>query len=444
MPAVIEATRTIARRAVRPETPARLRLWSAVTIVAAVALLASLSLLMARVQEQVRIIGDEAAPQAATAADLYFALSDMDAQVARMVLTAGQDELAGSQIDALGTYQERSRQVDADVQKALSAPSDHDLVLELMGHLATYRERVWQTLTAGDAAAGYYTQATNVLHLDLLPAAKDLRDRGAERLSQAYGRKSVTEGRAVTVAVVLGAALLLLLLALQVWLARRFRRVLNPALLAATGLTAALVIPAVAVLTLQASRLNEARDDSLTPFLALSQARAISYDAAADTSRYLISDNLAYYDDDFRRKSGCLTTGGSCGPEAGEIEGGLPAVAGEIGGGLPAVAGRSDVLTRWQAYRADHERIVGLARGGRSAEAVGALTGIRRGDASFDFSYFDAAVADIATARSNDFDQALHDAKTILTGWPWIPVAVLGLVILLIPVAVRKRFAEYR
>jgi hypothetical protein len=441
VPAVIEATRTIARRTVRAETPARLRLWTVLTVLTAAALLASLSLLLARVQEQVRIIGDEAAPQAATAADLYFALSDMDAQVARMVLTAGRDELAGSQIDALGTYQERSRQVDADVRKALSAASDDDRVLELMGHLATYRERVWQALTAGDAGAGYYTQATTVLHLDLLPAAKDLRDRSAERLSQAYGRKSATEGRAVTVAVVLGAALVILLLALQVWLARRFRRILNPALLAATVLTVALVIPAVAVLTLQASRLSEARDDSLEPLLALSQARAVSYDAAADTSRFLISGNLAYYADDFTRKSGCLTSGGSCGPAAGRIDGGLPAVA---GGPDVSPADREQVLTRWQAYRTDHERIVALARGGRNDEAVGALTGIRRGDASFDFAYFDAAVADIAAARTSDFDRARRDANLLLTGWPWIPVAVLGLVILLVPLAVRKRFAEYR
>ncbi|GIF19980.1 hypothetical protein BJ973_002115 [Actinoplanes tereljensis] len=441
MPAVIEATRTIARRAVRPETPARLRLWATLTVLTAVALLVSLSLLMARVQQQVRIIGDEAAPQAATAADLYFALSDMDAQVARMVLTADRDELAGSQIDALGTYQERSRQVDADVQKALSAESDHDRVLELMGHLATYRERVWQTLTAGDAAAGYYTQATNVLHLDLLPAAKDLRDSSTERLSQAYARKSATEGWAVTVAVGLGAALLILLVALQVWLARRFRRVFSPALLTATALTVALIIPAVAVLTLQASRLSEARDDSLTPFLALSRARAISYDAAADTSRFLISDNLAYYDDDFKRKSTCLAAGGSCGPTADEIEGGLPSV---VGGPDVSPFDRDQVLTRWQAYRTDHERIVGLARGGKEEEAVGALTGIRRGDASFDFAYFDAAVADITAARSTEFDQALSDAKLVLTGWPWIPVAVLGLVIFLVPLAVRRRFAEYR
>jgi hypothetical protein len=433
VPAVVEATRIAARKAVRPETPARLRLWVAVTVVTAVALPAALSLLMIRVQEQVRIIGDEAAPQAATAADLYFALSDLDAQVARMVLTAGDDDLAGTQIDALGSYQARSRQVDADLQRSLttsSSAADRAAVLALLNDLSTYRERVWQTLTAGAGAAGYYTQATNVLHLDLLPAAQALRDAGEARLAEAYDRKRATQVWAVTLAVVLGVALLVLLLGLQVWMARRFRRVLNPALLAATLLTVALVIPAVAVLVAQERGLAAARTESLSPFLALSQARAISYDAAADTSRYLISDNLSYYDEDFRRKATWLTSAG-----------GLPSAA---GGPDVSPYDSEQVVRRWTTYQQDHQKIVALAAGGRKDEAVGALTGIRRGDAAFDFSYFDAAVGEIAASRRASFDDAMSHAETLLTGWAWIPLVAMGLVLVLIPSAVRRRFAEYR
>jgi hypothetical protein len=444
VPAVIEATRTIARRAVRPETPVRLRLLVTVTVLTAAALLAATSLLMARVREQVRIIGAEAAPQAATAADLYFALSDMDAQVARMVLTGDTDALAGSQIDALGTYQERSRQVDADLQRSLTTSTtaaDRAVVLELLGHLAVYRERVWQTLTAGEGAAGYYTQATNVLHLDLLPAAERLRTASEERLSRAYAGKRVTEVAGATLAVVLGAALILLLVALQIWLARRFRRTLNPALLTATVITFGLVVPAAVVFAVQGERLAAARDNSLTPFLALSAARAVSYDAAADTSRYLISDNLAYYDEDFTRKSQCLTTGGTCDQAGAIVPGGLAAVA---GGPDVSPVRSGQVVERWQAYQRDHQKIVGFARSGQRESAIGALTGIRRGDASFDFTYYDAAVSEIAAARQRAFEDALHSADTLLTGWAVIPVVAMGVVILLVPLSVRKRFAEYR
>jgi hypothetical protein len=75
---------------------------------------------------------------------------------------------------------------------------------------------------------------------------------------------------------------------------------------------------------------------------------------------------------------------------------------------------------------------------------VGALTGIRRGDAAFDFSYFDAAVGEIAAERRQSYDEALRDAETLLRGWRVIPLAAMGLVMTLVPLAVRRRLAEYR
>ncbi|GID93078.1 hypothetical protein ACFQFC_05590 [Amorphoplanes digitatis] len=414
-------------------------------IVTAVALLATTSAMMARIQGQVRVIGGEAAPQAATAADLYFALSDMDAQVARMVLAGDAAELSGSQIDALGTYRGRSRQVDADLQRSLTTATgaaERAVVLELLHHLAVYRQRVWQALTAQSqappqppgrlppAALGYYTQATNVLHLDLLPAAERLRDAGEDRLDRAYARKRTTEIVGLALTAVLGAGLVVLLLILQVWLARRFRRVFNPALLAATVLAVVLTAAAGVVLVSQGRLLSAARDESLRPYLALSQARALSYDAAADTSRYLVSANLAYYREDFTRKSQWLVEGGGLAAAAGG-----PDVSAEQSG---------QVVERWLAYRRGHDRIVTLAGSGRTAAAIDALTGIRRGDAAFDFSYFDAAVDEIATARRREFDAALRDAGRLLAGWTVIPVFLAGLVVLLVPLGVRKRLAEYR
>lgn len=416
VPAVLEATRETTRRVVRPETPARLRLWVAVVLTTTVALLAVLHLVMSRAEDQVRFIATEAAPQTATAADLYFALSDLDAQVARLVLAGDQDALAGTRVDALATYQERGRQIDAGLRSALATGADGDLVLDLMNSLAVYRQRVWQALTAGPAAAGYYTQATNVMHLDLLPAAQRWGTLSADRLSDAYSAKTATEIAGVTIAAILGIVLLGLLLFLQVWLARRFRRTLNPGLALATLLVVAVVVPVIAVLAAQSSRLQTARNDDLTPFLTLSAARSLSYDAAADTSRYLISDDPAHYRTDFDRKSGQLT-------------------AAPLG---------SEAAARWEAYRRGHQRILSLADAGRETEAVGFLTGIRRGDAAFDFTYFDAAVASAAAERRAAYEEALRSTRRMLTAWPWVPVAGLGLVILLVPVAVRKRLAEYR
>src|SRR5262245_4135036 len=112
-------------------------------------MLAVTSLVTLRVRDQVRIIGDGAAPQAVTASDLYFALSDLDAQVARLVLIGNTEVLAGSQLDALTTYRERSRQIDNDLAQALNRAStdeDRATINELLSQLAVYRQWAWQAL----------------------------------------------------------------------------------------------------------------------------------------------------------------------------------------------------------------------------------------------------------------------------------------------------------
>jgi hypothetical protein len=435
VPAVLEATRNLTAQVLKPDTPPRLRLWVLSIVVTAAAVLVTVSLLMPSVQDQVRVIGGEAAPQAATASDLYFALSDLDAQVARLVLIDDADALSGSQIDALSAYRERGPQIDADLERALTTATgaeERGIVLRLLTDLAAYREWAWQALTVESqlppqppgklppAALGYYTQATNVLHLQLLPAAKQLRDASRARLDDAYSQQFRTEVVGIGLVVLLGGALVVLLVRLQIWLTRRFRRLVNPALVAATVVTLALMFSACVVFVLAGDRLRAARDDSLVPFLALSQAQAISYDAAADTSRYLISANLAYYDQDFAAKSDCLIKGGACGTAGPEA------------------------VDRWRAYARDHQKIVGLADSGQTAAAIDALTGIRRGDAAFDFSYFDAAISAAAGERKQAFDASLRQSERLLTGWREIPIAAMGLVLLLVPLSVRKRLAEYR
>jgi hypothetical protein len=456
----------------RRETPNRLRLLAALAAVAAAVLLFSLTLVMISLQDRVRVIGREAAPQAATAADLYFTLSDLDAQVTRILLAGDSDELAGSRVDALGAYRDRGHQADRDLQTFLSSgagEAEQAIALRIMDSLAVYRQRVGEALaaqaaatqassTATSAAAGrippdalgYWTQATDLLHLRLLPEAEQLRRHSQSRLDEAYAQKAATESTGVTAAVLLGGSLAGALIYLQVWMTRRFRRTWNPALTAATALALLLPVAATIVLQVQARQLADGRDRGLGPYLALSELRALGYDAAADTGRYLVSANLAYYREDFVQKSACLTGDIACPtpslkPGQWELTSEHETVTGAASarGGLPKLAG-TVAADRWAAYRTVHDRIVRLADAGRTGEAVRQLTGIRRGDAAFDFAYYDAAVAAVTTTREQDFDRALRAAETTLTGWSVLPGLILTVVMALIPLGVRPRLAEYR
>lgn len=434
----------------------RIRVWMVSAVVTALAAIAATSMSMSRFQDQVHTIGADAAPQAATASDLYFALGDLDAQVARLLLLGNTETQAGNQIDALSTYRERSLQIDADLERALATATtteDRATIRRLLNDLAVYRQWTWQALTVvwqqppqppGElppSALGYYAQATNVVHFELLPGAMRLREASQARLDSAYADQRSIARWGIGLVLLLCGGLTVLLVVMQRWLARRFRRLVNPALLASMLVTVGLVVGASTVFGLTGSRLDAAHRDSFVPYLALSEAQAVSYDAAADTSRYLLSGNLPSYKDDFSRKSACLVDGGSCGTGGGGLTSGLAMLA---AGPDTSTAQAGEVRDRWLGYQRDHERIVALADSGQVAEAVDALTGIRRGKAAFDFYYYDTAISRIATDRKQAFEAAFTDAEGLLTGWTTIPVVLMGIVVLLVPVGLWPRLAEYR
>ena len=440
----------------RLTTPVRLRLWTGAVVFTALLVLVLTTLVMSRLTDEVQVIGSEAAPQAATASDLYFALSDLDAQTARLVMIDNADALSANQLDALRTYQQRSVQIDADLERALTTASTERAratVRDLLNQLAIYRQLTGQALAAEHesppqplgspppSALGYYAHATNVLHFQLLPIATTLRTDSQARLADAYAAEHRTAVGGIVLLVVCGAVLVILLALLQLRLVRHFRRLLNPALLVATLAAVGVVAAACFVLLDDTDRLNTAQRDDFAPYLALTQAQAVSYDAAADTSRYVLSANLPYFQEDFRRKSGCLVNGGACAPDGDALSGGLAVLA---AGPDTTDAQVRAVLDRWTAYERDHNGIVTLARSGQVDSAINTLTGFRRGDAAFDFVYYDAAISDIAAGRKQAFDAALADARDELSGWTIIPTVIMGTAILLVLFGMRRRLAEYR
>ncbi len=437
-------------------SPLRLRIWTAVVILGAVAVLAVTELGMTRVRSQVNVIAQQAAPQAATASDLYFALSDLDAQLARLAMIGTSSTFASDRLDALLAYQRRGAEISADLDQATRASTgnaDRATIRQLLDQLGKYRELAWQAIAIeGDAtdqvagvlpagALGYYGRATDLMHFQLLPTALRLRTSSLDTLERAYTDQRDAGIVSVVLTVVLGGLLLAALVLFQLRLTRRYRRLINPALLLATLATLGLVVSASVVLLDENNRLRDGQRDSFGPYLALTQAQAVSYDAAADTSRYLISTNRPYFQEDYQAKAQCLHGGGSCGASGGSLPAGLADLAtGPGSSDAPA----KEVVDRWSAYQRDHDKVVALVSSGQIDAAVQTLTGIARGDAAFDFAYYDAAAASIAAGHRRSFEASIGQARGNLSGWTIIPLVLMVAVMLLAVIGVRPRLAEYR
>jgi hypothetical protein len=228
--------------------PARLRLLRAATVLLATALAGLLLAAGLAADGTWDSVAGRDAPRTTSAADLNLALNDMDAQAANLLLSngdGGKGRLRTPYDRPVGLCGEARREIGHDLRTLAVAAqgdrTDEKTVESLTDGFAEYQELIGRALdgrTGGKAAAlADYRRATDLLQGQLLPDSRKLVDSNNAALNAEYtSARSTLSGHLATV-LALGALLLALLGALQWYLARTFRRILNSGVLAATVCT---------------------------------------------------------------------------------------------------------------------------------------------------------------------------------------------------------------
>ncbi|GAA4628851.1 hypothetical protein GCM10023196_046940 [Actinoallomurus vinaceus] len=459
-------------------TPQRILALTGCAAVLAVVLAAVIAQGVAGLHGGLRDIGDRSGPEVVATSDAYFALNDMDAQVANVLLVGDEHNLGVGREKALGIYEQRRRQADADLQQAAAAgagdPTAQRAIRAVLDALGRYEALTAQAIlvdgethhAAGrpsPTAVGLYRQATDLLKTQLLPAAAGLTSANSGALEQAYEAKHARAVRTAVGIALTGAVLIGVLIGLQIMLTRRFRRRFNPFLLIATLVAGIVTVAGTSTLTGEARHLRVAKKDAFDSVLALSQARAVGYDANADESRYLVDPaRRPEYEPAFLAKTQQLA--------------GLPAVT--TPAGYPAALRQA-----WNAYGADHtdigwsgylgtefrnitfpgerdlaERTLqafltyeqddstmrALARRGRLHDAIRFNTAFTPGNSNYDFDQYDKNLTALIDLNRSHFTKSIHAGEKDLNGWSLIPWAAALGVIGLAFAGVRPRLAEYR
>jgi hypothetical protein len=466
------------RRRVREpgNTSAFIRVWALVVAVVVAALAVLLTYEVHQENSGLTVIGHQTAPVVEASTDLYLRLNDMDAQMANILLVGSAKNLGFTRAQALGIFQSDRHQASIDLQQASAEatvdPAAAQSIRALLNALGSYEALAAQvTMVSGQgnqlpgkpspAVLALYTQATDLLRTQLLPASQDLTNRNAAILQSTY----VTErGQAITArnwVFLIGVVVLVAVIALQVYLARRFHRWINPAMAAATLVAAALVIAGVRLTSGEAQHLFVAKVDAFNSILPLDEARAVSYDANADESRYLVDPALAaQYQQSFLTKTLELVDLQGAGIYTFDkrFAAALSAYQqnnkdiewyGYWGAefrnftfvGEPAAAELS--LKRYQVYERDDRTIRQLNNSGHLVAAIAFDTSYNKGESNWAFGQYDNAQAEVININVNAFNQAIKDGLHALDGWTVIP-AVAGLAALgLLLLGLRGRLAEF-
>ncbi|MFI9330219.1 hypothetical protein ACIGZJ_22065 [Kitasatospora sp. NPDC052868] len=422
-------------------------------------------------------IGHHAAPQVVRSADLYFALNDMDAQAANLLLFGADPDFAVLRKQTLETYEQRRAQADTDLQRVTEAvagdPAGQRAVQTVIGELGRYESRVARAqlleeqahAPAGKPSAealAAYREATDLLRQRLLPAVDEVTAANSATVDRIYTAQRGDLGAGWWWILVTGLLALASLGGLQRVLAVRFHRLMNVPLAVTTLLALVGLITGLALVSRADHQLVVAKSNSYDSVIALGRARAVSYDLNADESRYLTDPaRAAAYEQSFFDKTQAFARVDGAGlatynaklaalADTHRADHGTVGFGGFLGDELRNVtfAGEQDaaerVLAAFQAYQRDDRRIRELNAQGRLKEAVAFNTGLAAGQSNADFGLLGAALDDVQAINQRALDHAVAvtdddlDAVSAAAGGT-VLAAVLALTLL----GVRPRLREY-
>ncbi|HEU5332698.1 MAG TPA: hypothetical protein VFU73_08045 [Actinocrinis sp.] len=428
------------------------------------------------------------AAEAKTADDLYLRLTDMDAQAADALLvgyhpTGSVPREVGAAAD-MQTYDSERSAADADLQLIGLDPALAAKVRSLLDALGGYESLIGQALYIDQNtnaerpaapprdALGLYEQATASLHTDILATAAQIRDEDDRDVDDQYALAGDAELGDGVLIVIAGLFLIVLIAAANLFLSRRFRRTVGPALALAALVVAALTASALADLLHAGSESTVAKRNAFDSVSALTNAEAVSYDANADESKWLLDGFGTYQADFFADVDQIAHTyaldAGTAAQDPASYYSALEAATTrltldgaqntvshvELGGYLGDELGNVtfdgearaafDAADAFNSYLQIDSTIRGDANSGDLTTAVNVDIGLAPGDSNYSFGQYINAMRHVVDINQTAFTAAIADGETGLAVWNWLPYAAGAVLLGLVAAALYPRLREYR
>ena len=465
----------------RRPTPVVFKAATAAVIVASALFGTVAAMTCAQVRSGFDDIGHTQAPQVVATNELAYSLSDMDANLANILMVG--DAHLGPGIDrtAFTTLYETDRaDADGDLQlAAVHAGTDGaaaDKVHQALDALGGYEAIAAQVMYLDTQHTGrqpghvpadeqaLYAKATDLMQNSVLPAAKAVAASNGDALEGSYQDRHRQAQAALWWIIACGLLTLAALGGLQFVLAKRTRRLLNPALATATVLTLAVMIWGAASMSSAAEDLRGAKKDAFDSVSALTAAKALSTDANADESRVMVDPARAdTYAASYLAKTQHLMDLGSgvtLNTYDGALQGALDAYnadpnthpvtfGGYFGTELKNItfigerAAAENLLKTYQVYELDDRKLRQKITGDLQ-EAIRFDTSPAVTDSDGAFVAYTGALQTVIDINTHAFATSISSGLDQMSLWPWVPLAASLLVVALAVAGIRPRLAEFR
>lgn len=437
------------------DTPRRLRAILAAVCAFAGLLFASGEVTLEREHRVLSTVARDAAPSIVAAQELAVAIADLDAGLAAWLLSEPRlRERAAAQIQARRASL-TSRLVDA-AQNITYGEVERRPVTALLDGLVAHAELAGQARWLrdhgdDDGARLRYRESSLLVHGTLLPstAALDLANRSAMDEVYAAQQRAAEWWRFGLAAS--GALLLLALFTAQLFLVRRTRRLLNPALALATLVAAGGLWADLRAVSAANRDLRVAKEDAFESIHALWKSRAIAADMIGDQVRWLLDparrgEAKRAFDENVGRLTSDADLERALSPLAAEGRPRFHGLFADELGNLTFAGEREAALDMVRAFARVLDvdrRVRALELGGQHAQAVALALGAGDGQGHEALERFDRALGRTLEVNQREYERAIAVADGGLRGARPVGRAAAALVALLALFGVRQRLREY-
>ena len=430
---------------------------------------------IADAKQGVQTIGRDTAPSVIAAQQIRAHLANMDASAANVTLTRGDaqtqawKDYAAEQAaisDHLVSAAQNITYGDAERKPIVAIATGAQRYADLIGQArAVMASGDQKQNTVPDPALALIRQAGAMMTAALLPAADALNDANETVLNETWTNRKAAFAREDIGFIAAGVPTLIILVALQLFVASRTRRLLNPGLLAAAALMAGGIIWAGFSAGSAATALASAKQDAFDSIRAMWKTRAIAYSANADESYFLLDSAnkqtfaaafqkkmLDLADKEFIAKSSRQQFLGavSAFQRRGCVNDNRAPFHGQLGVELLNVTFEGECEAAGNLYKTlavyldiDGE-IRDLDAAGQRDAAIALNVGVEPGESNYAFDQFDKAVGKVLDINQGAFDSSIAAADSRLARLPWMIGVGGALVGLLAFLGLRPRLNEYR
>jgi hypothetical protein len=434
-------------------TPGRLEAALLTLIVGAGLFWAVLAFVFSNLHNAVRTVGRDTVPSIVAAEKMNLALAAINTNFANAILAKDDDSKP-----TWRTIKEQSDSVSHSLitagENVTYGTEEEDPIYTIQSNLPGYfrllgeaRSKM-QTDPLPDSRA-----ASDLMQNTIMPAGFALDEANFRHLTATFDEHRANQTLALIMVLLAIGALGAFLIVVQLYIARRTRRLVNPPLLGATILLAIFGVYLIFVFIGAGEQLRAAKQDSFDSMHALWKARAFAYDANAEESLYLLERGTLQvrHQEAFFSRSEQLLSGLPVAVAMAEAAAGrFKNIKGFIGAELNNITypgereAAFELLRTFGDYIEIDTKIRDLERAGRHAEAFALCVGTAPGQSDWAFQRFDKALLEVLDINERFFATQVASAFSYLAWIPWASPIVALAIAVLGWLGLQPRIREYR